>query len=69
MATIKEKGKLTEYSLMPRRTLYVAVYKMPGGSYFSYSDENKSALIEYLQKAYGYTDIRIYEIDLEDRYK
>ena len=62
---IQEKGSLDKYELLPPRKLYIAVYKMMGGSYFSTSNESKLDLIKYLQtQTYGYTDIKIYTVNV-----
>lgn len=62
---IEEKGELKKYELMPKRKLYIAVYKLGGGEYYSSSNENKQELICYMDTFSGCSDVRIYTVDLE----
>ena len=62
---IEEKGTLTKYETLPKRKLYIAVYKLGGGAYFSTSNEDKNDLILNVQKYYGVNSVRIYTVDLE----
>ena len=61
---IEEKGALTKYELLPKRKLFIAVYKLGGGGYYASSDEDKQALIKSMQSFYGCSDIRIYTVDI-----
>lgn len=65
MMKIEEKGSLTKYEPLPKRKLYIAIYKLGGGAYFSTSNEDKQSLILDVQKYYGVEHVRIYTVDLE----
>ena len=62
---IEEKGSLTKYEPLPKRKLYIAVYKLGGAGYFSTSSEDKDELILNVQKYYAVKHARIYTVDLE----
>lgn len=59
---IEEKGALTKFETMPRRLLYIGVYKLHSG-YYSMSSENKQSLIESLRNLYGASEIKIYNVE------
>lgn len=63
---IEEIGDIRKYELLPKRKLYIAVYKMVGGGYYSSSNENKADLIKLLHSTYGLTDIKVYTVDIGD---
>ena len=62
---IKESGKLIEYETLPKRKLYIGVYKLGGGGYFSSSSENKQELILNLQRMNCTDEVRIYTVEVE----
>lgn len=61
---IEEKGELARYETLPKRKLYIGVYKFGGGGYYSSSSENKQELISNLQKMSCTDEVRIYTVDL-----
>jgi len=65
MMEIEEKGSLTKYELLPKRKLFIAVYQLGGGGYYTTSNENKQELIKYMHSFSGCSDIRIYTVDIE----
>lgn len=63
---IEEKGALTKYELMPKRKLYIAVYKMTGASYHSMSNEIKAELLKSLYSYYGVSNVKIYTVEIDE---
>ena len=62
MMEVDLKGTLTKFETMPRRLLYIGVYKL-GPNYCAMSNENKHILIEQLQNIYGASEIKIYNVE------
>jgi len=59
---MEEKGALTKFETMPRRVLYIGVYKSCS-NYYAMSNENKQILIEQLRNFYGASEIKIYNVE------
>ena len=63
---IEEKGALEKYELVPKRKLYIAVYKMTGGLYYSTSNEAKEELLKNIRSYYGVSNVKIYTVEIDE---